>query len=135
MHTIEVDFDVLKALMARRATEAVTNNDVLRDLLKLGAAPNRKEPDEAPQAPQSGDWVVKGVLFPAGTDFRARHNGQMHTARVEAGGLVLNGKRYSSPSHAASDGITGYSINGWRFWECRLPGQAGWSLMSALRKD
>ena len=37
MRTIEVDFDVFKALTARRANEAVTENDVLRSLLGLNA--------------------------------------------------------------------------------------------------
>jgi hypothetical protein len=147
MHTIEVDFDVLKALMARRETEDVTNNDVLRRLLQLGPASNktadfaprtiRNVPtnDDAAETPPSGDWLVKGVRFPAGTEFRARHAGRTINAQVQSGGLVLGDKLYHSPSHAASDGVTGYNVNGWRFWECRLPGQTAWALIQQYRTD
>lgn len=54
-------------------------------------------------------------------------------ARVENGALVLNSKRYDTPSAAAMS-ITGGPANGWTFWECRMPGQAGWHMIKALRK-
>lgn len=131
MRTIEVDFDVYKALMMRRPTEDVSENDVLRELLQLsrvkaGAAP-------ATEGPAPGDWITKGVRFPAGTEFRAHYKGQTHLGRVEAGALMLNGKPYDSPSSAAVS-ITGSSVNGWRFWEARLPGEAGWKMIESLRR-
>ena len=45
MHTVEVDFDVLKALMTRREVESVTYNDVIRRLIGLDktAVGNRPE--------------------------------------------------------------------------------------------
>src|SRR6266576_3665144 len=43
MRTIEVDFDVYKALTSRRPTEEVTENEVLRDL--LGLSPKRQRAD------------------------------------------------------------------------------------------
>jgi hypothetical protein len=130
MRTIEVDFDVFKAITLRRPSEDVSENDVLRQLLGL---PSRK-PSSAPVAvPAAGDWVTKGVRFPAGTEFRATYKGQTYLARVEAGALVLNDKRYDSPSAAAMS-ITGNPVNGWTFWEARLPGQAGWKMIKSLRK-
>ncbi|MBI4205359.1 MAG: DUF2924 domain-containing protein [Betaproteobacteria bacterium] len=83
---------------------------------------------------QSGDWIAKGVRFPAGTEFRAHHKGQTYLARVESGALVLNGKRYDSPS-AAAVSITGSAVNGWRFWEGRLPGEASWKMIESLRRS
>lgn len=131
MRTIEVDFDVYKALMLRRPSEDVTENDVLRDLLQL---PRKKGPSTAAAAgPAPGDWVAKGVRFPAGTEFRAHHKGQTYLGRVEAGALMLNGKPYDSPS-AAAVSITGSPVNGWRFWEARLPGEAGWKMIESLRR-
>jgi hypothetical protein len=63
------------------------------------------------------------------------YKGQTHLARVEDGALVLNGRRFDSPSAAAMS-ITGNKpVNGWTFWQCRPPGQAGWKMIKALRKS
>ena len=131
MRTIEVDFDVFKALTLRRPSEDVSENDVLRQLLGLPA--KRAAPSPAP-ASAEGEWLTKGVRFPAGTEFRATYKGQTYLARVEGGALVLNGKRYDSPSAAAMS-ITGNPVNGWTFWEARVPGQAGWKLTKSYRKS
>jgi len=131
MRTIEIDFDVYKALMIRRPSENVTENDVLRDLLQL---PRKKVPSAVPASPTPGDWIAKGVRFPAGSEFRAHYKEQTYLGRVESGALVLQGKRYDSPSSAAVS-ITGSSVNGWRFWEARLPGQASWKMIESLRRQ
>ena len=130
MPTIEVDFDVYKALMMRRPSESVTENDVLRDLLQL---PRKTALSPVPAGPAPNDWLTKGVRFPAGTELRAHYKGQTHLGRVESGALVINGKRYDSPSSAAVS-ITGSAVNGWRFWEARLPGEAGWKMIESLRR-
>jgi len=130
MKTIEVDFDVFKALTLRRPSEEVTENDVLRELLGLPARHQSTAPDAGAAA---SDWVTKGVRFPAGTEFRASYKGQIYLARVEGGALVLDGERYDSPSAAAMS-ITGSPVNGWTFWECRLPGRATWQSIKALRR-
>jgi len=132
MRTIEVDFDVFKALTLRRPSEDISENDVLRDLLGLSTKRGPSPPSGAVSAP--GDWVTKGVRFPAGTEFRATYKGQTWLARVEGGALVRDGKRYDSPS-AAAVSITDNPVNGWTFWECRLPGQAGWKIIKTLRKS
>ena len=133
MYTIDVDFEVYKQLTVRRATEDVTYNDVIRELLGLAqSGPTPRAEQDAGESPE--DWVAKGVRFPVGTDFRAHYKGQMYTARVEGGVLVLaNGKRFDSPS-AAAVSITGNSVNGWRFWECRLPGKSSWQLIEGMRR-
>jgi hypothetical protein len=130
MKTIEVDFDVYKALTLRRATEAVTENDVLREL--LGLLPKRQSETKT-SGPAPDDWIAKGVRFPAGTEFRANYKGKTYLARVNGGALVLNGKRFDSPS-AAAVSITDNPVNGWHFWHCRLPGQASWQMIKMLRK-
>ncbi|MDR4514574.1 DUF2924 domain-containing protein [Nitrosomonas sp.] len=131
MHTIEVDFDVYKQLTIRRATEEVTCNDVIRELLGLGQT--EADPKKIQTEPSPSDWAVKGIRFPAGTEFRANYKGQIRTGRVEGGALTVNGKRYDSPS-AAAVAITGSSVNGWRFWECRFPGKSTWQLIVSLRR-
>jgi predicted CopG family antitoxin len=131
MHTIDVDFEVYKQLTVRRATEQVTYNDVIRELLGIkGQAIAAAKPSNGESAE---DWVAKGVRFPVGTEFRANYKGKVHTARVEGGALALNGKKYDSPSAAAMS-VTDSAVNGWRFWECRIPGKSGWQLVENLRR-
>jgi hypothetical protein len=72
------------------------------------------------------------VTFPTGTDFRLKHKGKTYVGRVEDGALVVQGQRFASPSPAAIS-ITGNSVNGWKLWECRRPGEAAWTSIDGLR--
>jgi len=125
MKTIEIDFDVYKEITIRRDTEEVTENDVLRKIFGLESEKQNSDVSGKP-------WIVKGITFPEGTLFRANYKGSLHTGQVADGALKLNEQLYSSPSKAAVS-ITGNNVNGWRFWECKLPGQASWKLMSTYR--
>ena len=137
MHTtIEIDFDVFKKLTVMRETEAVTYNDVLRRVLHLGV-PSKAPTDQVPPEDKrlselQGAWVTKNVPFPHGTEFRATHKGRIHYGKVEGGALVVDGKSYDSPS-AAAVAITGTSVNGWVFWECRKSRDDVWRTMKAFR--
>jgi hypothetical protein len=134
MYAVDVDFDVYKALMARRTTEAVSFNDAIRELLKLPPTP-RGSPAPAgtpASALSGGDWVVKGIRFRAGTQFRTKYKGEEYLARVEDGALVYNGERFDSPS-SAGFAVTRNPINGWTFWEYREP-DGTWRLMDYRRK-
>src|SRR5215510_2983332 len=97
MPIIDVDFDVYKALVARRPSEEVTENDVLRQLLRLP----RKAPSSADALAAADDWVIKGVRIPAGSELRAKYKGQIYSGVVAEGALVVNGQRFASPSAAA----------------------------------
>lgn len=130
MPTIAVDFDVFKALTMRRPSESVSENDVLRRLLGLPLAPQGAAATTPASSP--GDWVTKGVRIPAGTEFRAAYKGKIHLGKVEGGALALGGHTFHSPSAAAMS-VTGGHVNGWRFWQCRLPGQANWRPLESLR--
>jgi hypothetical protein len=131
MKSIEIDFDVEKALFLRRTSEEVSYNDVLRDLLGLG--PQKSSITSTDTASGQGDWLTKGVRFPNGTEFRATYKGQTYYAKVEAGGLLVDNKRFNSPSSAAG-AITGNLVNGWIFWECRMPGKSSWQMIKSLRR-
>lgn len=131
MSTIEIDFDVYKALTLRRTSEEVTYNDVLRQLLNLTTKKGASVSASAPLA--QGEWIAKGVLFPAGTEFRGSYKGRTFMGKVESGALHVDGKQYDSPS-AAAVAITGNPVNGWLFWECRFPGSSSWVMIKSLRK-
>lgn len=130
MAVIDVDFEVFKELTARRRSEEMTENDVLRAL--LGLTKSSRETRGAVTAGGGAAWISKGVVFPHGTEFRATYKGQQYTAVVRDGALALNGKRFSSPS-AAAISITGNPVNGWRFWECLLPGSTKWRVAANFR--
>lgn len=143
MPNIQVDFEVYKALTALRPQESVTENDVLRSLLKLPAAVNAPNlpisgtvigaKNPLPMPPPPADWVTKGVNFPEGTEFRANYKGQTYLGRVQQRALVVNGERFDSPSAAAMRITGGTPVNGWLFWECRLPGEGQWRIIKSLR--
>lgn len=128
MQTIEIDFEVFKELTLRRKSEEETYNDVLRDLLKLS-----KDKGKHDTLGSGSPWVSKNVVFPHGTDFRGVYKGQAYFGKVDNGALVINGERFTAPS-AAAVSITNNSINGWNFWECKLPGQSKWIKINKLRR-
>ena len=133
MSSIQVDFEVFKELTARRSSESVTENDVLRGLLGLNGSSPKPVSQPETRKPQDLSWVSKGVTFPHGTGFRATYKGQRYTGQVDNGALVINGERFSSPS-AAAVSITENPVNGWRFWECLLPGTGRWKIIASMRK-
>lgn len=125
MVTLDVDFEVFKALTNRRETEAVTYNDVLRDVLGLG------QKSAVPTTSLPG-WTWKGVTLPNGTELRAEYKGKAHTAKITNGTWVQEGQEYGSPS-AAAYAITGSGINGWRFWLVKRPSDPAWVPLGKLR--
>lgn len=125
MATIEVDFDVFKELTVRRKTEATTYNEVIRSLLGLKVS--------LPRIRANGPgWVQKGINFPNGTEFRATYKGKTCVACIADSQMKLDGKSMNSLSDAARY-ITGHSVNGWRFWEYRFPGEDSWRLADSLK--
>jgi len=128
--TIDIDFDVFKELTHRRSSEDVTYNDVIRELLGLSI---KRHVPLVGSTTGRGDWVTKGVRFPLGAEFRATYKGQTYHGKVEDGKLVVDNKRFDSASAAAGE-ITGKSVNGWTFWECRMPDRSRWQTIKSLRR-
>ena len=127
---IEIDFEVFKALTARRDTEEATYNEVLRQLLDL---PVRELSEHAPLQGSQKSFIANGVEFPHGTEFQMRYKGQLYDAKVSNGYLVCNGKLYTTVSAPACE-ITHTSINGWKCWECRFPRHTDWQSIDTLRR-
>jgi len=127
MAMIEVDFEVFKEITARRETEEMTPNDVLRGLLGLDI-----KSSEAGSTAALKGWSYKGILFPNGTEFKASYKGTMYLANVTSDQLMLDGNVMNSPSEAAM-AITKTAVNGWTFWKCRFPDSRRWQKLSSLR--
>lgn len=135
---IEIDFDVFKTLTSHRTSEAVSYNDVIRELLSLGksnpSAISQQATKSNPSRQNQPNWSWKGVCLPVGTDIRARYKGKHYYGGVEAAGLKVGENVFGSPSAAAMS-ITHVNINGWTFWECRISGESDWKSMQSLRNQ
>ena len=127
MPMIEISFDTYKQLTLRRADETVSYDDVIRDLLKLP-----RISATASTKPLKKAWTNKGVTFPHGTELRANYKGEIHTARIDDGEWMQGETKMNSPSEAAH-AVTSTSVNGWTFWEARLPGEDRWRLLKSMR--
>ena len=129
MATVTVDFEVFKEITARRTSEHVTDNDVLRDALGLA----KKAPKPSNGSPGGLAATFKGVTFPEGTQFRATYKGKTYTAEIRNGLWTdSDGSARNSPSEAAVK-ITKKPWNGWRFWHCKRPQDKSWVLIDTLR--
>jgi hypothetical protein len=130
MVAIDVDFEVYKELTARRRSESMSENEVIRELLRLSSSKSSSAATSSKS--REVPWVVKGVTFPEDTEFRALYKGRQYAGKVKGGALIMEGRRHTSPS-AAAVFITGHPVNGWRFWQCRMPGASEWKYISGLR--
>jgi hypothetical protein len=129
MPQIDIDFEVFKQLTSRRPTEAVTCNDVIRELLGLPTPSKSGEPSTNGSRP----WIVSDTTFPAGSKFTADYKGKTYSGIAKDGKLELSdGHKFTTPSAAAMH-ITGSNVNGWRFWRCKLPDAPQFVLIERLR--
>lgn len=95
--TIEIDFDIHKKIEMERQGFTESANEVLRRLLKIGGQSSR------PFIVSNGrSWSGKGVSLPHGTKLRMKYNGCEYSGLIEDGEWLVDGKRFSSPSAAAS---------------------------------
>jgi hypothetical protein len=129
MPQVDIDFEVFKELTNLRPAEAVTYNDVIRDLLKLPKPAKSAHPSVNGTKP----WVVSDTSFPAGSEFMADYKGKTYSGMVRDGKLELSdGAKFTTPSAAAMH-ITASNVNGWRFWKCKVPGASQFVLIERLR--
>lgn len=136
MRTIEIDFDIHKLIENARTSFAETPNAVLRRLLGLGA--QLEAPAAFAGASQSGAWTGKGVTLPAGTELRMEYRGREHRGVIDNAAWIIDGQRFKSPSAAAggvavTKGGGRPSLDGWKYWQVRRPGDDRWISLATLR--
>ncbi|MDP2646007.1 MAG: hypothetical protein Q8P24_13795 [Desulfobacterales bacterium] len=78
-------------------------------------------------------WVIQGIHFDHGVLFRAKYKGYFYSAVVENGALVLKNRRFTSPTAAAFSITRQTHMDGWCFWECKLPEHDQWVPMSDMK--
>ena len=135
LRTIDIDFDVHQAIEKERTSFSDSPNDVLRRLLKLGAAPSG--PLTLPEAGGS-PWSSKGVTLPHGTELRMDYNGKRYSGSINNGEWLVEGKRFKSPSAAAGGAALTRDgkhpqLDGWIYWYCKRPGDSDWVGINEFR--
>jgi len=89
---------------------------------------------DSPKNPIDGlPWIIDGLAFPKGTEFRGKYKGYFYYGKVSGGALMMNGKEFLSPSAAAMT-ITRSSMDGWLFWDCKPPGASSWINIHTLKQ-
>ena len=135
--TIEIDFDIHKLIEGERKSFAEAPNDALRRLLHLPARAPAKSLKKADD--QRRSWSGEGVTLPHGTTLKMRYNGRQHEGEIVDGQWVVDGKIFDSPSGAASGvaitkGGKRTRLDGWIYWQVKVPGDTSWTLISAMRR-
>ena len=138
MRMIEIDFDIHKLIEAERRSFAEAPYMVLRRLLKLGDAKDASKTRLHSHA-DSDAWTGKGVKLPAGTKLRMEYRGREHFGVIQDSSWVVEGMKFKSPSAAAGgvartkDGKSP-SLDGWKYWQVKRPGDPGWIALDTLRR-
>lgn len=146
---IEIDFDIHKLIELERRGFDEPPNSALRRLLKLPdknqieapAVASVKVPDNAFNDGSGRPFTEDGVSIPHGSLARMEYlrGSQVYEGQFLDGKLVVNGVAYSSLSGAADAlAVTKSgdktSLNGWRYWEAKRPGETVWEKLWDLRE-
>jgi hypothetical protein len=142
MQPVDVDFEVFQAIQAERRGFEDTPNAALRRLLKLcSSVAAQSETENVATTPRSdpSSWLYKGVSLPDGTALRMLYKGKKVTGTVEAGKWLVGGRNFTSPSEAAcfvAKTLNGKqtSLNGWIYWQAKLPKEQEWLSIDELRR-
>lgn len=137
--TIEIDFDVHKAIETERQSFSEPPNAVLRRLLGLSPKPAvLKTPSN--EGVGCRTWNGEGVVLPHGTKLRMSYNRQQFEGEIIDGAWVISGKTFDSPSGAAGGGALTKDgkhppLNGWIYWEVKRPSDAAWTRIDSIRQQ
>jgi hypothetical protein len=136
--TIEIDFEVNKLIEVERKSFDDSPNAALRRLLKLKG--NESSASEKKTSSQGRAWSEDGVNLPHGTSVRMLYgrSNQLFEGEIVDGRWVVNGRNFDSPSGAASElAVTKRGkktkLNGWNYWEAKLPDGTNWISINAMR--
>lgn len=132
--TIEIDFDVHKAIEVERRSFEEAPNAALRRLLGIDPRDTSPAPPSPPAPPSRGrPWVGKGhsrgLTLPHGTELRFDYRGKRLTGQVVDGSLVVEGQHFDSPSAVAVHFFRNKQgerthLNGKALCDIRLPGES-----------
>ena len=129
MKNIGTSSDLLSKPVFQQSPEDAYQNKDFQSPERLG----RVEQKSAKNSGGCVSWEVESVVFPDGTKFRGKYKGYFYYGKVRNGTLTLDEKEFVSPCEAALT-ITRTPIDGWLFWDCKLPEQVSWMNISEFKK-
>lgn len=140
MRTIEIDFDIHKAIENERRGFDEPPHAALRRLLGMTEA--ESAPETRSSRAVGRPWREGLVEIPHGSEARMsyQYGSQKFAGRFEDGKLIVDGREFDTLSSAASalartrDGSVP-SLNGWNYWEVKLPGSSDWISCDQLRQE
>jgi hypothetical protein len=138
---IEIDFDIHKLIEAERRGFREPQYHALRRLLKLPAAQVSESSEEAVAA-HGRSWREGLVEVPHGSLARMEYDRgrQVYEGKFLDGRIVVKGNSYGSLSEAAKAlAVTkkgrSPSLNGWKYWSAKLPGENKWRPLEDMRNE
>jgi len=129
MKNIETNSDLPIEPILQQSSKNAYQNGIFESSERLGGVKQQN----AKNSDGCVSWVVESVAFPDGTDFRGKYKGYFYYGKSRNGILMLGEKEFISPCEAALT-ITRTPIDGWLFWDCKLPGQLSWINISEFKK-
>lgn len=135
--SIEIDFDIHKLIETERQNFEESPNDVLRRLLNLPASKLEKSVTISKHTDQL-NWRDKDTVLPHGTEIQMTYNGRTWHGKIIGGKWIIGNQQFESPSGAASgialtkEGKT-TRLDGWKYWDVKLPGEVSWKRLESLR--
>ncbi|MCO6385029.1 hypothetical protein [Oceanicola sp. 502str15] len=137
--TIEIDFEIHKMIEAVRKGFHEPEYVALRRLLAL-PEPSSDEAEDDDINREGIPFTEDGVEILHGSYARMRYlrGTQQYEGQFLDGKLVVEGVAYPTLSAAASDLARTKegkktSLNGWLYWEVKVPGTSRWIKLSDLR--
>lgn len=133
MEKIDIDWDIHKLIEAERRGFDEAPYMALRRLLGL---PDVKIESAAPAIGEP--WKEQRVVIPHGAEARMTYRGKTYEGKFQNGQLHTGGRafeRLSPAAHFVATTKSGKkpSLNGWNYWEVRLPGETHWKSLKELR--
>ena len=121
MENIKTDSDLLNKPVFQQSLRKANQSNVIEN----SDVPGKVRQQRSQASEDCIPWAIDGVTFPHGTKLRGRYKGFLYFGKVDNGAFILNGKKFLSPCAAAIT-ITRNPVDGWLFWDCKLPGQSAW---------
>lgn len=138
--TIEIDFDIHQRIEGERRSFDEPPYLALRRLLNL-PAPTEAGKDNEDSSTDGRPWREGLVEVPHGSFARMSYQRgkQIFEGRFWDGKLVVDGRPFDTLSAAASalavtKGGDHPNLNGWNYWEAKLPGETRWRSLAEMRQ-
>lgn len=139
---IHIDFDIYKLIESERRAFDEPQYVALRRLLRLPEQLEGDRPETEKLTQEGRSWREGVVEIPHGTLARLEYDRgrQVYEGKFLDGLIVVGSRSFESLSEAARAlAVTkkgkSPSLNGWKYWSAKLPGEQNWRTLWDLRQE